>query len=898
MENHIFYDGISFAEKYGVCPEQYSNITIMECNFSNRVYNQLMRNGVTTLEMLLKLSVEKISNFKNIGKTSIKEILNFCANLQDNSYLEASKSTSDIHRTSISSMQHDTTSGYISLFREHRDKIAMGDFSFIDAEDADVSLTNVLNKYKEAYEILDCELALECIFSPERIDPFISAFSVFSYQAKKINELYELFNKIPEHRKNNKTYGYIQAFTINKNKRNILYNLCVSEDSSLADMCKCGNTYTDDDFLLLKQFLKWCSFDLNREIELLFSSLYTNNMQTVIQMRATNHTLEEAGTVLGITRERVRQIENKAKIKFSKLHSKVLVVSKISAERNGDQVLTPAEIEEYCGSVATELVYLLRSYPSPNYTYDKQLDVFIVGDDSMRDRAQEIVDSYPEIISENELQSMLLSSAEENDITTEILEKAFMSVYRRKGDMYYKNRLSLSKIYEKIITENYPDGFRVYDEEELRAFRDIIEREYGDIGLPENNRALSARIADFCVLCGRGVYRIKQKEYIPKSLAKKIFDYINNSENQIFLTNTLFRLFEEELVAAGVDNKYYLQGILRELYGDKFVFRRDYISKDINITSVYSALVAFVKKFDFPVSKSKIQEEFPGITDVVINFAMTDPCILNYFGEYLHDSKLTIFDYEKEYLQDVVGNLVSDNKVHHSKDLYDIIYNERPEIFTRNAAIYPFAVFSIVENLLRDKFQFSRPYIANNGVEIENTAERLHEFIYSKDKISVNEISEFARENHFQIQSLLDYANSCNDEFLLIDNDFLMKIDLIGIDETKALAVDEIISNEITQTVPIKNLSVWEKLPAINVPWSDWLIYSVIMKWGKKTIVSTSYHQMKLSVPLIAPVDNFDPMAYQYVETERSNDSFETDDLSNLDSLLEGIIDEDFLTDF
>lgn len=85
MENHIFYDGISCAEKYGGCPEQYSNITIVECNFSNRVYNQLMRNGVTTLEMLLKLSVEKISNFKNIGKTNIEEILNFCANLQDNS---------------------------------------------------------------------------------------------------------------------------------------------------------------------------------------------------------------------------------------------------------------------------------------------------------------------------------------------------------------------------------------------------------------------------------------------------------------------------------------------------------------------------------------------------------------------------------------------------------------------------------------------------------------------------------------------------------------------------------------------------------------------------------------------------------------------------------------------
>ena len=78
------------------------------------------------------------------------------------------------------------------------------------------------------------------------------------------------------------------------------------------------------------------------------------------------------------------------------------------------------------------------------------------------------------------------------------------------------------------------------------------------MGLPANDRALTARVASICILCGKGVYRLK-KDYLPCQLANKIYEYIENSESTIFLTNTLFSIFEEELLAAGIDNKYFLQ---------------------------------------------------------------------------------------------------------------------------------------------------------------------------------------------------------------------------------------------------------------------------------------------------------------------------------------------------
>lgn len=885
-------ENLSFAERYNINPEDYHDVAISECNFSVRVHNALMRNNITTVEAILKLSEENISKIKNLGKNSVAEIVASCAKLNDGCEFVFDGSKSIVAPTSNPLST--------ALLKKHRDDIAIGDFSFVDENNYGIETANLVNIYKQAFETVGYELAIESIYSPEKITPIIFSLFDFSRHSTKSIELNKIFLNIPEYRKNNKAYGYIQAFTTIKGKRTLLYSLCENENATLADMYNPNIEYNQDLFRLLKDFFKWCCFDLQKEIEWLFGTLYTKESdRTVIQMRTTKHTLEEAGQVLGVTRERIRQKEAKVKLRFSKLYSKVLAVSKISAERNGDQVITPAEIEEYCGDVTTELVFLLQSYPSPNYTYDKELDVFIVGDDSMRSRAQDIIDTYPELVSETELEPMLIKSQEEYDITIEFLEKAFMNIYRRKGDTYYKNGISLAKIYEKVITEHYPDGFRVYDNEELNTFRAIITSEYGDIGLPENNRPLSARISAICILCGRGKYRVKQKEYIPKSLAKKIYDYINNSESQIFLTNTLFSLFEDELLAAGVDNKYFLQGILRELYEDKFFFSRDYISKDKNITSLNSSLISFIKQFDFPVPKDKICEAFPGITEIVINFATSDPSIINYFGEYLHESKLNIFDRERLYLYNIVNRLVSDNKVHHSKELYDAVFAEMPDTFTRNYAMYPYQVFSLAENILRNDFLFSRPYFAEKDIEIERASDRLRELIYSQDTVSFDKIREFSKEAHFNIPSLLEYANDCNDEFFLENNNSITRIELTGINEEIALKVDNIIADSISQTLPVKEISVWAQLPSISSPWTDWLVYSAINKWGKRTRVGVTSNQIKMATPLIAPIDNYDPTPFiDTIQTKQQSASFTIDDLNNIDSLIEDIIDEDILGDY
>lgn len=872
---------ISFAEKFSIKSKEYANTPVRSLSLSVRAINCFMSNGISTLESLLDSTPQSLLELKGFGRTCLEEVENFCSKLTNKNIESLPKSKKDIHG--------------LSAFRPYYKSIALGDFSFSDKLSLSDSENETLIMLKETFNLLGEDLSFDCIMAPEKILPIINMLNAFQNEMQRHFVIRKLVEKLPKGRKTNRAFPYINAFTLNDNERNTLMDLCSSENTTITEMATASTLETDKVYLLFVQFLKWCSFNLRAEIEDLFANIYKNNRNCfVIQGRARKKTLEQIGLELGITRERVRQIEAKTKRAFAHYCSRIRIISKISAERNGDTVLTPLEVEEYCGQDVQELIFLLSTYDNTNYTYDRQLDLFVIGNNSIQDQVTQYVENLPDVVRADKLPEILKDANEDEDIPTEMLEKAFLNAYRLTGTLYHRHRLSLASVYEKILEKYYPDGLKVYDADEIKKFRELVAFEYGDIELPQNNRALSARIASTCVLCGRGIYKLKQKQYISKDLSNRIHEYIIDCNTPILLTNTLFSVFEDELAEAGINNKYYLQGVLRELFSEEFTFSRDYISKDPNITSVYSSIVEFIKQFEYPISKAMVQKEFPGVTDIVISFAISDSNVLNYFGEYLHASHLRLSESEKSYLYDLLCTLLDDGQAHHSKDIYEIINREKPEILKRNASLYQYSTFSILEYLFNDKFQFSRPYIAKNGVNIGRPAERLHDLIYSADEFEVSEISEFAKENRYQIQSILELINECNDEYLLINASTMKKIESIGITKEMAETIDKLVADEITTTTPIFKLQIWDRFPQINVSWTDWLLYSTLNKWGRKVSVSTSSNQFRMAVPLVAPIGKMNTVAFADVVPSKDN-HVKIDNLDDIDSLLEDILADDIL---
>ena len=881
----------TFGDLYPINLSSVENIGVQTLPISMRIKNRLMRSGIKNVASLCRMKVNDFMNLHGAGTKSCDEICSYLADLSNN-VIDISPSLASL----------EVASHIPQIVADNLESILNQDFTFCENSTVESNEVVVVEKYKNAIEILGTDLARACYQTPQKVipimnalEPFIKAQQEREYRKKQISESLEL---IPNQRFNNNVCGYINAFTTDEEQRKTLgkiYGLELYPNARIKNFIFEAVSESKTDFALLLHFLKWCTFDINEEIAELFQMLYgrSKSIKSVLLGRATGETLGVVGDKMGITRERVRQIENKAKRIFNHWQSKAHILSKISAERNGDSVLSISELSDYFSDKYAEMVFLLRTSDSPAYYYDSQLDVFVMGDESISSVIGRIVEALPDAFEEKKYAAIINDAVEEHNIPQELIEKAISDEFQKDGSTYHRSRLSLTAIYTEILVKYYPNGIDIYDEKELRVFRHIAAGEYGCKKLPDKNRAISARLADIGILCDRGKYRPKKDSYISKGLADKIHKYIVESPSVIFMTNTLFNIFEDELLKFGIDNKYYLQGVLRELYDSEFVFRRDYISKDESVTSLYVEIVQYIKQFSYPITREDIQNAFPGVTEIVISVATSDSNIINLFGKLIHGAKLNLSDSERTYFEKVLRKFIVGDNISHYKELYDFIERDDPDLLRKLFIHFPTSLFSVLEYLFKDQYQFKRPFIANIGTDIGDPEEQLRDLITSSNEIAISEITAFAKDNHYEIDSILELLNSFNSTHLLMDRDTFASIERIGITEDIAKNVISILQDEVIETELITSLECIYKFPKINIPWTEWLIYSIVNRWGESLEVGTTSNQFKLSVPVVAPRGKLDVQKYEGISVDTMVSLAQVDNLDNIDDLISDFIEFD-----
>lgn len=889
FNHHI--DNTTFWDMYPIDLSTVEDVSVQSLPVSVRVTNLLIHNGIKTVADLFRMKVEDFTKLRGAGAKCYEETCKYLATL--------SSKTVPLDPSIIKAR---TATKTPAIIVKNIENILKQDFTFCKSIPADSEDIKIIAKYQEAIGILGADFARICYQTPYKVTPLMEALDplVKSYQEREYRkkQLYECISSIQMTRCNNCAYAYINIFTKEEEKRKILsqiFNLDNVPTARLKDYVFEKVAESVSDFALLLKFLKWCTFDIQDEISELFEKLYgrSKSIQNVLEGRAAGKTLGDVGEKMGITRERVRQIELKAKRIFCHWYSRTYILEKISAEKNGETVLSISDLYESFGDAYGVMLYLLRTVGSSTYYYDPQFDAFIMGDGSLSAIIGHIVEKLPDVFDERKYSETIFSAVEEQNIPQELIEKAILDEFQKDGATYHRIHLSLNKIYTEILEKYYPTGIDIYNEDELQKFRDIAVKEYGCDNLPTKNRSLSARLSDIGILCGRGKYRPKKKSYISKELSDKIYNHIINSSSVIFMTNTLFSIFEDELLTFGIDNKYYLQGILHELFDSEFVFRRDYISKDESVTSFYVEIIKYIKRFSHPITKEDIQKAFPGVTEIVISFATSDPNIINLYGKYIHVSKLNITDSDKKYFEKILAKFVNNGKVRHYKDLYDYIDHDDSDLLRKLFVNFPTSLFSVLEYLFSDRYQFKRPFIAQMGIEIDAPDEQLKDLILNNEKIAISDITAFAKENRYIIYSILEYLNSYNTSHLLMDMNTLATIDHIGITDTIAKNVIAILQDEVIDTCLITSLECIYRLPKINVPWTEWLIYSIVNKWGETLEVSTTSNQFKLSVPLIAPYGKMNTQKFAGIAVDATPSIPQIDDLDNIDDLIADYIEFD-----
>lgn len=863
-----------FCQIYNINTEEYENINIDAAEFSVRVNNRLHGVGIETIGSLLKCTHNSLANINGFGARCFREIYE---------YLESLQRVTQFVKEEVNFIEKKPL---LKCFYDNSDLVVRGDFSFLLDEEA----KELVNQYKEAQWLLGNELAKKCIENPNYIGALRIELHRFSeciiYAEKAINDL-------PCYRRKKKVINFINACSSISTGKNDLQDRNQNPNESLEEFIKANAKELLNKYSVFPRFVKACTFELYKMTAIFFEGIKENERNyEIIKYRATGKTLEQVGIEYTVTRERIRQIEKKVSRRFINWVKHNSIILKIVAEEDGNCVLLPSVFDFYLSENAEIFRYLLINNVEEfvNVFYDKVLDLFVIGDELLISKSQEYVEDLPEQFNDQLFNKLIEIGFIERELPKELVRRTIEENYKKTGEIYHRSRLTLGKIYADVLENHYQEGIWVYNDAELEEFRKHVREDYGDIKISDSNRALIGRIAAIGILCGRGIYGPKKEKYLSDELLYRIHEYICESESPIFLTNTLYSMFEDELVNEGVYNKYHLQGILKELFSNEFIFRRDYVSKDGNLTSVYSEIVRFIENSKYPVTKQQIEKAFPGITEIVINISINDPEIINLFGVYSHSNKIKLNADERDYIKSTLVALLGQNEFIHCKDIFEYIQRDNPALLLNNGIHQAFGLYSIIEYLYRGIMEFSRPYIGRRGIKITRTFDQLHEMVHESETIELSDIMSVARENHFQINSILEFANSCNDTHLLINDRELARMSFIGITEEIAKEVEKAIFEEILEAKYIVDLCCTHKFRKLNVPWTKWLIYSVLLKWSDELEVRVTSTTFRQAQPIVTVKGKLNEVDIYALGNSEVGGSYIPDDLENIDDLISDII--------
>ena len=433
---------IPFYQVYGYDVEEFDHIQIEGAMFSTRLYNRLKRIGIVTVADLLKLTCKDLKCISGFGKGCFDEIFK---------YLDSF-----------------TRQQITSEVKRYKQNIIEKDFSFVQDTQLNEESKRLIEIYREGYELIDLDLINACINGEQQVKQIISIMLNYTRAIEKNKKIKDKLY----HRLNKKVLHFIRAFSRQESIRNEL-ELIVDDNNMTLD-----GYITKISFNIefkrknIERFLLWCEFRIEEEISIFFNELFKDKrIYTIIKLRAEHNTLAQVGRELGITRERVRQIEAKCVKKFQTWQKSCRTLFKIYAERNEDKVLSTEELVDYFGSYYTEAVYLMQISTLDDVTYDRKLDMFIVDDESLIDKVLAYIEELPDNFEEEEAIEKIETANRERNLPCRIVERAIKENFNKTGPIYHRERLTLTSMYENILLKYYPQGIHVYDDKEVNHFR-------------------------------------------------------------------------------------------------------------------------------------------------------------------------------------------------------------------------------------------------------------------------------------------------------------------------------------------------------------------------------------------------------------------------------------------
>ncbi|MDR2095711.1 MAG: hypothetical protein LBP76_09380 [Treponema sp.] len=854
-------------------------------NLSTRSTTALKNVEITTVEKLLNLDYQSLYAIRSIGKKSAEEILACQKKLV--SY--GLKKENDNDQNSIISL-HDPIA---NLNMSVRSTKALNNHGintiekFLELKDQELYDINNIGK-KSIEEIISNRNNIK------KTSEYKDVIRLSSQQ-KQLKQLNGIFQNIPKSRLGKSFHDYLSCMNgldtvINRLHATLESIHTINDVSSLFESLCLDDEMTEDFLLILDILALDLKKYINGLIKKMFSKQKYDRVLKVLQKRIKGDTLQKISNEMGLTRERIRQIENKGgKLLLKHLNGfNINIFAFINIDYNCKDIITINEMDEYLNGIENLdlFMYILKTKRIwDSYSFNKRLNIFynervITDIDAVSNRIAVLSD----IIEEDKKDDILLQISRENNFSLKLIMIEFSSIYRHSGKVYVKGKLSLARIYDYILEKYYPAGIKLFKDSTIEQFKKRITEIFGANNFSESNRAIYAKIPNQAVLCDRGMYIHPKYIVINRELIEEIDTFIAASHRKVISFNELFETFKQKLfVSSNIKNRYFLQGALNFYLGKKYFLARDTISKE-NDADFTDEIESYIRTRG-EVYKAEVFAEFNGISQIVFSMRTKYNKNIIYLGNglYMHADRLKLEknDYQMKH---TIAECVKKNPVS-SRKMLELFRKAFPQFLTRNNIETHEKLFGILKFMFNDDFCFSRPYIAKLGVDEISNKTVIHEYLQSYNSITIPELVELCEEHQLKYFSIRNLIKNLNDEFLRINSDTLVRVGT-EIDENIIVETEKLLLEKIDKQgfLVASKIDDYILFPKTKFEWNPFLLRSIVEKYLDDTInindipTTDVYAMNSVFTDPQMEIDNYESLLRNILTAENNNEPFSTTD--------------------
>ncbi len=593
----------------------------------------------------------------------------------------------------------------------------------------------------------------------------------------------------------------------------------------------------------LKDMLTMRLMDL---VALRLKELETESDFMISILRAEGYTLQAIGDSYKVTRERIRQIVNKFEKKIAPM---LTPLWQRMMKENG--FVQGADVIDLFDNNHFNMVVLMWLKDCEDLEYLDFADVFVTSCGTKDYHKRHILDIAVEFIGDGiditdnleDLENLMFKNG-----YPFMDEAAFLNLVQSERYYVYngyvvKGKKSYGFLCSKIVERRFPQGIKVYESqgaEDLELLRKLAYRTYGDIGISSDDRAFSARLIDYLILCDKGRYIARENIRVDMSVIRKIRTYIEQSNEKRIYYSLLFEMFKHDLTATGnIDNYHFLHGVLKMYYEseDEFDFRnKDYLTKTgkgFSSGRPDDKILQIVESGSVPVGKMVLKMKIPGLSDsMIINAVMSNERLIQWEPNYFYSVNcIECSESDRSFLKETIRGITEKYRGYCSEGLlYEMVSVGRPDFLQKNQMSSPDNLFYYCSKVFSNEYGFRKPHITRIGLVEEMSAKSvaLH-MLKDPHQLRYSAFREIAADLKWSDVNMSAVFSDIEQDYIRVSEDTYVKKDEFAFSsldvERITLTLKQIMQERY---ISMMNYDKWEMLPHVSYEWNPFLLRSII----------------------------------------------------------------------